>query len=304
MRGIGRKNMSSITKEEFLEVESSLKDRISQGDIDACKTLGDLYYQGYSGNDQNDEKAFPYWKKAADAGNVSAAGIIGIRLFTGTYGKNREAEAIPYLMAAADAGANGPGPQYMLGMAYQFGRGCRENKALAEKYFRMAALQNDGNAQYNLGRLLFLKQDDEYMHWICCAHINGNKDATELLNTFIQNSDDKAGAKQAIEWSIEDVQKNGIVPKKRSGSSSGSGGGCYIATAVYGSYNAAEVMTLRRFRDETLMNHWWGRAFVKIYYTLSPSVADKLKNEKRINSIVRAQLDLFVKHLRKKDHTN
>ena len=133
--------MSSITKEEFLEVESSLKEKISHGDMDACKTLGDLYYQGYTGNDNNNQKAFPYWKRAADAGNVSAAGLIGIRLFTGAYGNNREAEAIPYLMAAADAGANGPGPQFMLGMAYDYGRGCRENKVLAEKYYRMAALQ-------------------------------------------------------------------------------------------------------------------------------------------------------------------
>ena len=94
------------------------------------------------------------------------------------------------------------------------------------------------------------------------------------------------------------------MPKKSSGSSSGSSGGCYIATAVYGSYNAAEVMTLRRFRDEVLMNHWWGRVFVKIYYTLSPPVADKLKNAERINSLVRSQLNLFVKYLRKEQDNN
>lgn len=296
--------MGSITKEEFLEAEKSLKDRASQGDMDACKTLGDLYYQGYSGNDNNNEKAFPYWKKAADAGNVSAAGLIGIRLFTGTYGKNRVAEAIPYLIAAADAGACGTGPQFMLGMAYDNGIGCRENIALAEKYYRMAALRNDANAQYCLGYLLLYKTNNrEYMHWLCCAHINGNKDATELLNSFIQKSDDQAGCKQAIEGCIEDVKRDGIVPKQQNGSSSSvSGGGCYIAIAVYGSYNASEVMTLRRFRDEVLMDHWWGRTFVKIYYALSPSIANKLKNADRINSIVRTQLDVFVKYLREEQY--
>ena len=156
--------MSSITKEEFHDLENRLLLRAKNGDIDAYKGLGDIYYQGYSGNDANHEKAFPYWKKAADAGDVTASGLIGVRLFTGTYGKNRESEAIPYLIAAADAGVNGPGPQYLLGMAYEHGIGCRENKALAEKYYRMAALQNDANAQYRLGGLLFLRKDDEYLH--------------------------------------------------------------------------------------------------------------------------------------------
>lgn len=74
----------------------------------------------------------------------------------------------------------------MLGGAYEEGLGCRANKVLAEKYYRMAALQNDANAQYRLGVLLFSKKDDtEYMHWLCCAHINGNKGATEILNDFI-----------------------------------------------------------------------------------------------------------------------
>lgn len=46
--------------------------------------------------------------------------------------------------------------------------------------------------------------------------------------------------------------------------------GCYIATCVYGSYDCPPVWTLRRFRDYYLNKTWYGKAFVKCYYILSP----------------------------------
>ncbi len=49
-------------------------------------------------------------------------------------------------------------------------------------------------------------------------------------------------------------------------------GGCYVATAVYGSYDCPEVWTLRRFRDLYLSQSWHGRAFIKAYYTISPAL--------------------------------
>jgi hypothetical protein len=76
--------------------------------------------------------------------------------------------------------------------------------------------------------------------------------------------------------------------------------GCYIATAVYGSYNAPEVMTLRRFRDETLRNSVLGRWFIRVYYRLSPPIANRLKNATRINMFVRRILDKFVEKLNRK----
>ncbi len=76
--------------------------------------------------------------------------------------------------------------------------------------------------------------------------------------------------------------------------------GCYIATAVYGSYDAPEVMTLRRFRDEVLAASRFGRWFIRTYYRLSPPVAEKLKHAKRINRFVRSMLDKWVSHLNKR----
>lgn len=49
-----------------------------------------------------------------------------------------------------------------------------------------------------------------------------------------------------------------------------SNNGCYIATCVYGSYDCPQVWTLRRFRDYTLDETWYGRVFIKCYYAVSP----------------------------------
>ena len=70
---------------------------------------------------------------------------------------------------------------------------------------------------------------------------------------------------------------------------------CYIATAVYGSYDAPEVLVLRRFRDDVLSESWLGRAFIRTYYKVSPPIARRLENASRVNRLVRRILDRLVK---------
>jgi hypothetical protein len=50
-------------------------------------------------------------------------------------------------------------------------------------------------------------------------------------------------------------------------------GKCLIATAACGTPAAAEVRTLRRFRDELLEGHPLGRAMAEAYYRVSPPLA-------------------------------
>lgn len=60
--------------------------------------------------------------------------------------------------------------------------------------------------------------------------------------------------------------------KPSSSNSNNSNQGCYIATAVYGSYDCPEVWTLRRYRDNVLDHTWYGKLFIRIYYSISPTL--------------------------------
>ena len=88
-------------------------------------------------------------------------------------------------------------------------------------------------------------------------------------------------------------------PKESAGKKSGSGG-CYVATAVYGSYDCPEVWTLRRYRDDKLARTFWGRSLIRIYYTVSPTVVRLVGNTGWFHRIWRRRLDKMVRALRER----
>ena len=82
----------------------------------------------------------------------------------------------------------------------------------------------------------------------------------------------------------------------------GAGGGCYVATAVYGSYDCPEVWTLRRFRDFTLDETWYGRLFIKSYYATSPTFVKYFGNVKLFKLQGKKLLDKWVAKLNSKGY--
>jgi hypothetical protein len=67
-------------------------------------------------------------------------------------------------------------------------------------------------------------------------------------------------------------------------------GGCFIATAAYGTPMAEEIEILRGFRDEYLLTNPVGKALVEFYYTVSPPIAEFITEHPSLKPIVRAGL--------------
>jgi hypothetical protein len=73
-------------------------------------------------------------------------------------------------------------------------------------------------------------------------------------------------------------------------STGGGGGGCFIATAAYGSLVEPHVKILRDFRDRFLITNIAGKSFVNLYYKYSPPLANFIAKHDNLRMIVRATL--------------
>lgn len=74
--------------------------------------------------------------------------------------------------------------------------------------------------------------------------------------------------------------------------------GCYVATCVYGSYDCPQVWTLRRYRDEELASTWYGRVFIRVYYTISPTLVKWFGETDWFKKMLEPKLDKIVRRLK------
>ena len=107
------------------------------------------------------------------------------------------------------------------------------------------------------------------------------------INIYIQTIN---GGKITVEDEITDLKRINQLNETKSQ-------GCYIATAVYGSYDCPPVWTLRRFRDNTLAETKLGRVFIRTYYVVSPILVKWFGNTSWFKKMWKCTLDKMVAKL-------
>jgi len=88
-----------------------------------------------------------------------------------------------------------------------------------------------------------------------------------------------------IDWNFEPIGMTKIGQR---------GVGCFIATAACRSDDVSEVIFLCNFRDHYLSKSYWGRTFIRLYYFLSPPIANSIARSERLSRFTRK---FFIKPL-------
>ena len=122
------------------------------------------------------------------------------------------------------------------------------------------------------------------------SNVHQHKD---LLNSLKPIKEESNEALKIIRESLSEISSAKICPLTLEES-----GGCFIATAAYSTPTHPDLDTFRAFRDEKLLTHWIGNKLVKIYYQLSPSVAEYINQKPRIKRFVRRQLESLATWMR------
>lgn len=121
-------------------------------------------------------------------------------------------------------------------------------------------------------------------------------DGIKLHNAYLAFLADKQGNMNIMNEYAEKIKK--YKPDYAKPEYKTSDGGCYVATAVYGSYDCPEVWTLRRYRDFSLAETWYGRAFIRTYYAISPTLVKWFGNTNWFKKMWRGTLDRMVNNLK------
>lgn len=69
---------------------------------------------------------------------------------------------------------------------------------------------------------------------------------------------------------------------------------CFISTAAFGSESAPEVEIFRKFRNQFLVKNFLGRKFIKLYYKISPPIADVISGNTYLKAGTRVALYPFL----------
>jgi hypothetical protein len=118
--------------------------------------------------------------------------------------------------------------------------------------------------------------------------VEGNQRLGENLLSILPGLDDQQIRDLHRKWQSDahKALKSSEEVAQQLGYSTSTASKCFIATAACGAISE-EVTTLRCFRDVHLQTTIWGRAFIRIYYFISPPIAGLIQASPRARYFVR-----------------
>ena len=152
---------------------------------------------------------------------------------------------------------------------------------------------------YALGDNLEIEYKENQANNIVRCWSSAIKIEYEMIYSFITNTESRKKYRDEIVEYSEKIKKYKPDFKTPEVFIRGESqkGGCYVATCVYGSYDCPQVWTLRRYRDDTLRETWYGRAFIKVYYAVSPTLVKWFGDTKWFKKMWKGKLDRMVARL-------
>lgn len=268
-------------RKEALEMYSRAVDC---GSGSACYKLGSLFLRGDMLADvpADGQKAAECFARGAELGSVGCMNLLAECYASGNGIPQDVPKAVALWQQAAEL--ENPVALRKLAICYAQGDGVPQDGSRALEYNIRAAEAGEDYAALDAanmlltGRLVPVDRQRGMMYLRKAADM-GNEDAVRILAQY-ENTPAPETASPA--------------PEKKKG--------CYIATAVYGSYDCPEVWTLRRFRDECMEKSAAGRLFVRLYYRISPWLVSHLGHMTGVERICRRVLDRFARWLRNRGY--
>lgn len=128
-------------------------------------------------------------------------------------------------------------------------------------------------------------------HELNMEYVHGKKTVEDHIDTT--NMLDKNGK----------LTRHSVKTEVKSGNStmrieSKSGATCFVATATYQDPNHPDVMSLRHFRDTTLVNYALGRRFIAWYWRVGPRLSRVIERHTFLRPACRFVLANIVKALK------